>query len=215
MTTDIATERVAGQRPTLPDLLFRPFGYVAGAQSLALGLVAILAAGFLGSLSRTHFDGVLDMHTGLVARRAFFFGAGLIDWLSLSVVLFLMGKLASRTAFRAVDLFGTQALARWPTIIAALAALAPPFQRLVAGLAAQLSSAVPAGGFSIPAGDLAFGGLAGLVAVVCLVWMVWLMYHSYTICCNIRGGRAVGTFIAGLLLAEIISKLALGIALRA
>jgi len=41
------------------------------------------------------------------------------------------------------------------------------------------------------------------------VWMVWLMYRSYSTCCNIRGAAAVGTFIAGLLVAEAASKLIL------
>ena len=72
-----------------------------------------------------------------------------------------MGKLASRTAFRAIDLFGTQAMARWPS------------------------------------------------AITATVWMVWLMYRSYSTCCNIRGAAAVGTFIAGLLVAEAASKLIL------
>ena len=45
-------------------LLFNPFVYIAGGKALVLGLLTILVAGFLGSLSTTHFDGVLDTHTG-------------------------------------------------------------------------------------------------------------------------------------------------------
>ena len=208
--SDIA--RPAARR-SVSSSLFKPFAYIAGGRSLLMGLAAILAAGFLGSLSDTHFDGVLDMHTGLAAPTSVFLAEGIINWLSLSVVLFLMGKLVSRTAFRAVDLFGTQALARWPTVIAALAALAPPFQRLVARLGDQLSSGVA--GPTAPAGDLALGGLVGIASVLCLVWMVWLMYHSYSVCCNIRGGKAVGSFIAGIIIAEVISKVALSPLLRA
>ena len=214
MTVDMADARAGRKRIAVSELLLCPFRYVAGARSLALGLAAILAAGFIGGLSRTYFDGVLDMHTGLGVPRGLFLGAGFIDWLSLSLVLWLMGKLVSRTAFRAVDLFGTQALARWPTVVAALAALAPPFQRLMAGLAAQFPGAARGAGFSLPVGDVVLGGLAALVMVVGLVWMVWLMYGSYAICCNLRGGKAVGTFIAGLLVAEIVSKLALGLIFR-
>lgn len=215
MTIDMAETQAGGKRVALSELVFHPFRYVAGARSLALGLVAILAAGLIGSLSGTYFDGVLDMHTGLAVPRSLLLGAGFVDWLSLSVVLLVMGKLVSRTAFRAVDLFGTQALARWPTIVAALTALAPPFQRLVAGLATQVLVAVPGGGLSLPVGDLVLGGLAGLMMVVCLVWMVYLMYQSYATCCNLRGGKAAGTFIAGVLVAEIISKVALGLLFRA
>jgi len=44
--------------------------------------------------------------------------------------------------------------------------------------------------------------------IVLLCWMVALMYKSYSVSCNVRGGKAIGTFIAGLLLAEILSKIA-------
>lgn len=212
MTTDTAQGRIGGRGPTLGAWLFRPFEYVAGARSLALGLAAILAAGFVGGLSGTYFDGVLDTHAGLAAPRGLFLGAGFVDWLSLSVVLFVLGKLASRTAFRPLDLLGTQALARWPTLIAALAALVPSFHRLSAGFAAQLPNPAPP---DLPASDFAFGGLAIIVMVLCLVWMVYLMYQSYVVCCNLRSGKAASTFIAGLLLGEIVSKIALGLLFRA
>ena len=42
-----------------------------------------------------------------------------------------------------------------------------------------------------------------------LCWEVALMYKSYSVSCNVKGGKAIGTFIAGLLLAEILSKSAL------
>jgi len=214
MTTDMAEGRTEREGPTLGARLFRPFEHLAGAASLALGLAGILTAGFVGSLSGTYFDGVLDTHSGLAVPRAVFFSAGFIDWLSLSVVLWVLGKLASRTAFRAVDLFGTQALARWPTLIAALAALVPSLRRLSAGFTAQVTSAAPARP-DLPATDFMFGGLAIIVMVLCIVWMVYLMYQSYAICCNLRGRKAVGTFIAGLIVAEIVSKAALGLVFRA
>ena len=208
MMTDMAEERMGGRMPTLCARLFRPFEHIAGAPSLALGLVAILAAGFVGGLSGTYFDGVLDTHTGFAVRPGLFLGAGFLDWLSLSVVLLVMGKLASRTAFRPVDLFGTQALARWPTLVAALAALVPSQHRLAAGFIAQVPTPAPAA-LDLRTVDFVFGGLAIIVMILCLIWMVWLMYDSYSICCNLRGGKAVRTFIAALLLAEIVSKIAI------
>ena len=49
--------------PSLGQWLFNPFNYVAGSQALALGLVSILVAGGFGALSKTHFDGVIDVHS--------------------------------------------------------------------------------------------------------------------------------------------------------
>jgi len=38
------------------------------------------------------------------------------------------------------------------------------------------------------------------------VWMVALMWKSFSLCCNVRGGKAVAYFVAGLLVAEGLSK---------
>ncbi|HUT75064.1 MAG TPA: hypothetical protein VM221_09580, partial [Armatimonadota bacterium] len=193
--------------PGLRERLFDPFTYVAGARSLALGLAAIMLAGFVGSFSNTHFDGVLDAHTGVPARLPLFLGEGLVNWLCAATVLFVMGKLASRTAFRAIDLFGTQAMARWPSAITAVLALAPPYQRYLVAVTRSLMSKgrMPAA----PATEVAVFAVVLLGAIMAAVWMVWLMYRSYSTCCNIRGAAAVGTFIAGLLVAEAASKLIL------
>lgn len=50
---------------------------------------------------------------------------------------------------------------------------------------------------------------AGMAALLAQVFMVALMYRAYSLCCNLKGLRAAITFIIGLLVAELISKLAL------
>jgi hypothetical protein len=187
--------------------LFRPFAYIAGTRALALGLAAVLATGFIASLSNTHFDGVLDIHTGRAAPVYLFLIEGIIDWLSLALVLFVLGRALSKTAFRAADVFGTQALARWPALIAAVAALAPPYQRLLSALMEQLPGLPTLAG--LPATDLAGGAAVMLLGFVAIIWMIVLMYQAYVICCNLSGGKAIASFIAGLIVAEVISKVAI------
>ncbi len=51
--------------------------------------------------------------------------------------------------------------------------------------------------------------LAVILMILILVWTVTLMYRAYSVSCNVRGGKAIGTFIVGLLLAEISSKFAI------
>ena len=48
--------------------------------------------------------------------------------------------------------------------------------------------------------------VAALVAILMIVWMVVLMYRAYSLSCNVSGGKAIGVFIAALILAEAISK---------
>jgi len=103
---------------------------------LVLGLFLILLTGWIGSLSHTHFDGVLDTRTGFLAQTWLFLTEGIVNWLSLSVVLLAAGKLISKTAFRLIDVFGTQALARWPMLLTGLICLLSGYQRFTEHLLA-------------------------------------------------------------------------------
>lgn len=200
----------AGQRrprPGLKEWVLDPFTYIAGGRSLLLGLTTILLASAVGSLSKTHFDGVLDVHTGRPASVGVFLLEGIIDWLCLASMLFVAGKISSRSAFRPIDLFGTQALARWPTVIMAGVALLPAYQRSLAAIVQAVTQ--PGSGYQLPIADAAVFALAALVMLLAEVWMVALMYRSYSVCCNIGGWRAGISFVIGLLAAEAISKVAI------
>ncbi len=193
-------------RPRAWEWLFQPFRYVAGGTALALGLAAIVVTGLVGAVSATHLDGVLDLHTGRPAPWWVFPLEGVIDWLALALLLLLLGKLVTRTAFRARDLLGTQALARAPMLLPVIAALLPGYQRL----AGQILQALPRGAppAFVGADALSFAVVL-LLTVLAVVWMVVLMYQSYSLCTNTRGVRAAVSFIIAVLAAEVISKLAI------
>ncbi len=182
--------------------IFNPFIYIAGWPALLIGLVTILVAGYLGSFSNTHFDGVLDTHSGASAPPWFFLSAGIIDWLCMGVLLFIIGKISSKTSFRSIDLFGTQAMARYPTLFIALATLPAGYLRfshyLMQGAAGPVNVV-----------DALIFGAAVLVILLCLGWMITLMYKGYSVSCNVKGGKAAGTFVGGIIMAEIISKVVL------
>lgn len=44
------------------------------------------------------------------------------------------------------------------------------------------------------------------VVLLGICWMVYWMYKGYSVSCNIRGGKAIGSFIGGLIGAEAASK---------
>jgi hypothetical protein len=201
-----ATGSNLGQR------LFNPFRFIAGFKALLLGLAIILLSSFIGSFSNTHFDGVLDLHTGAAAPMWFFLVEGLIDWICLAVPLFLFGLIVSRSAFRTIDVLGTQALARWPYLIAALAMLPNANQRVLAYLMSKLIQTAPAAAIN-PADVLVFG-FAMILVVLMTIWMVALMYRAYAVSCNIKGAGAVVTFIVSLIGAEVLSKIAILLLVR-
>jgi len=204
MTEKITQPGIEPGKVSLQQRLFNPFKYVAGGKALGWGLAAILLAGGIGSISNTHFDGVLDTHTGAAAPLLLFFIAGIADWLSLALVLFAIGLVASKSSFRTVDLFGTQALARWPTIFTALFCLLPGYHQITSYLTWKYAGV----GAKVTVSTVAYVqyGIVVLVMLMVIVWMAMLMFQSFRISCNLKGGKAVVLFIVGMLIGEALSK---------
>lgn len=184
--------------------LFNPFHYVAGGKALIVGVVLILGAGFIGALSNSHFDGVLDFHTGATAPVWVFVVEGLINWIAMSSFLFFGGKIVSKSHVRVIDVFGTQALARSPGLVTMLFALLPGYRRFAGHLAAQYIKTLPS--VQTNQGDIIIFVITVLIAILMLVWMVALMYRAHSVSCNVVGGKAIGVFILGLILGEAVSK---------
>ncbi|MDQ3191920.1 MAG: hypothetical protein M3Q58_10025 [Bacteroidota bacterium] len=105
----------------LKKLLFNPFEEIAGYKALFIGVFLIVLTGISGYFAGVVFDGVLDMH--FVENKLSIAASiieGLVNWLSLSIILIIFGFLFSKTKFRLIDVLGTQALARWPYFILAI-----------------------------------------------------------------------------------------------
>ena len=149
---------------------------------------------------------MLDVHSGADARLWFFLAEGISDWLCLAIVLLILGKVMSHTAFRTVDVLGTQALARWPTVFVGLVTLPTGFQRFGNYLAEKLLKPGTKPEFSATDATVFCAAVVAVIVLTC--WVVVLMYKAYSVSCNLRGGKAIGTFIGGLILAEILSKVA-------
>lgn len=61
----------------------------------------------------------------------------------------------------------------------------------------------------LPIADTVVFAAAMIVILVMLVWMVAMMYRAYAVSCNLKGAKAIISFIVALLIAEAVSKLAL------
>jgi hypothetical protein len=123
----------------------------------------------------------------------------------MAVIVCLGGLVLSKTRFRIVDVFGTQALARAPHLITSLAALMPgygPFSDLVAAQPLNLSEIAR----SEPGGFISFI-VVMITAVAMTVWMVYLMYRAFSVSCNVSGTKAIVAFIVALIAGEILSKI--------
>jgi hypothetical protein len=176
--------------------LFNPFIYVAGGKALVIGLLVMAATAVTGYYSNAHFDGVIDMHVGKVSPLLIYLIEQVVDWSLLAVTFFAAGKLFSTSSIRIIDIAGTLALARWPALFSAVIGFGIQTPEFIAP-EKLLASVTPT-----------FVALS-LLSVVFMIWMIALMYNAFTVSCNMKGGKAVGIFITGLLIAEILSKLIL------
>jgi hypothetical protein len=47
--------------------------------------------------------------------------------------------------------------------------------------------------------------LVSIVGIITIVWMVALMYNAYSVSANLKGQKGILSFIAALLISEILS----------
>ena len=193
------TNQEMQQEMTIVRWMFNPFIRIAGTWSLAIGLVAIVAAGLAAGGAGIRFDGLLDVHAGNQVALWVPVVEGLVNWAVFTLLLLLVALLFSRSAVRLVDIAGTQAMARIPLLPVAAICTLPWIRDAFDGLAAALLGGELAG--------LSWTGLivGAVVTLAGVVWMVALMWKAFSISCNMKGGRAIALFILAVLIAEAVT----------
>ena len=199
-TTDGA---VVPREMTVARWLFNPFVRIAGEQALAIGLTVIVTSGLVATAAGVHFDGLIDFHPGYRVSFWVPIVEGLLNWSVITVLLVLVSFLVAPPTVRVVDIAGTQALARFPYLLAALACVPGPVREANEAL---VTGAIEGRLVTPSAASL----VAGLFAVACGIWMVWLMWKAFAVSCNQRGGRAVAIFAAAVIAGEVATKFLLG-----
>ena len=165
--------------------LINPFERIAGWQALGIGIVVVALTAIFGKINGVAFDGVIDAHTGPHSFKAAF-AMQAVNLLALCLCMWLAGICFSKSKVRVVDIAGTIALSRTPLLLLSVLCFLP--------IAPMDISDIPR--------IIIFG----LCCVVLGIWMIALMYQAYSVSCNIKGVRAVVSFIGALLVAEIGSK---------
>ncbi|MYB33511.1 MAG: hypothetical protein F4Y20_13680 [Acidobacteria bacterium] len=169
--------------------LFNPFVRVGGEQALLIGTAVIVVTGLLAAAGETHFGGLLRLSIGSSVPLWVPVVEGLVIWVVMSVLFVLSSLLVAPRSVRPLDIAGTQALARAPLVLLALANLPAPVRDANRETAAAIAEG------RLPP-QMAASLIAGVVGGVCVVWMVQLMWKAFAVSCNQRGGRAVAFFVA-------------------
>ena len=172
--------------------LFNPFVRIGGEQALAIGLGVIVVSGLVAAAGGVHFGGLLEIRPGFSVSWWVPVVEGLVNWSVISLLLVLISFLVAPRTVRLVDIAGTQALARVPLLLAALACVPAP----VRDGNAELVTAALEGRLATPTAATL---VAGLFAGACGIWMVWLMWKAFAVSCNQRGARAVAIFVVAVI----------------
>jgi hypothetical protein len=182
--------------------LFNPFGEIAGSKALFYGLLAMMLTGFTGYFSHTNFPDVLSIkvipeHMPL----GYFFVQQLVIWLIPSLIFYGFAFWGSLSSVRVVDVFGTMALARFPYIFAAPLGFPGSIKRFgdyIMTLVMERDMTATISTF-----DITMAIILMFVMILLTVWLVALMYNAFRVSSNLKGGKAVGMFIAGLFISII------------
>lgn len=190
-------EAMRGPRPSLLQTLFNPFERLGTWPALALSLGGATVGLGLSRLG-ARFDGALDVHvvapppalvTALVEQ--------LVAWPLVALVLWLAGRALTRKG-RFVDLLGVVGVARLPLL------------GVAAFTTALLDPTLVIGPDGLPAVTPALIVVA-LTTIPLVVWTIVLAWTGFRTATAARGVSGGVGFTVALLVAELLSKLALSL----
>ena len=182
--------------------LFNPFVRIGGEQALAIGLGVIVVSGLVAAAGGVHFDRLLGFRAGYSVSWWVPVVEGLVNWSVISMLLVPVSLLVAPRTVRLVDIAGTQALARIPLLLAALASV----PALVRDGDVELFTAAVEGRMPTLTAACLASLVAGLLGLACFIWMIWLMWKAFAVSCNQRGARAVAIFVVAVIAGELATK---------
>lgn len=173
-----------------------PFNYWSGEKTLAAGAVGWIVMAAIIRLGGQTTRGVVSSgYADLTFLQALC--QILAAWLVLATLLYIAARLLSKSRIRAVDLYGNQLLARLALLPILLVGALPPLRNA----ALQLTETTPLElAANPPVGLLCFG----LAALVFLVWFYAWSYRGYAVAANLKGWKAVVSYIVCYVLAEVL-----------
>jgi hypothetical protein len=185
--------------------LLNPFLYIAGGYSLLIGLLIIFCTSVIGYYSNIHFPDILSVKTSPDYPVLYYILQSIANWMVISTILYLFAIVFSKSKIRLIDIFGTQALARFPYLFAALIGFSNSMDKFSRYILWQLlEQGKPV---VMSAGAMTIAIILIIVTLFLTVWMLALMFNAFKVAANIKGSKLIITFIIGLILSIIISVL--------
>ncbi|WP_170264952.1 hypothetical protein [Salibacter halophilus] len=179
--------------------LLRPFDFIAGQTAVISGIIFAILGGVLAHYLSIHFNGLFNLK--YIQPQTFPFSQiaeSVFVVLVLATIEFLIVRLFFKRPTRWIDYFGTSLLARIPIYI--MAGLFPAFGLSEEYFVNMLNELSTNGQIPDTSNLLIFS----LISLPLLVYSVYLYYHAFAVSGGIKGAKAVISFIAAIILSEII-----------
>ncbi|MCF7803741.1 MAG: hypothetical protein K9N46_00380 [Candidatus Marinimicrobia bacterium] len=186
--------------------LINPFRFIAGFRALAAGVLVILVTAVLAYFSNTHFPDILSVKISGDLPFWFLVSQGAGNWFIVSVVLYLTAVIASPSSVRLVDIFGTQALARFPYLPAAGIGFFGSVEKFGQYVLWE-NLGMGDGPVAMAGWEMGFAILLMMLTILLSIWLVALMYNAFKISANLKGAKSGGLFILGFIVSIVLTRL--------
>ena len=178
--------------------LFNPFRYIAGAKTLTMGYLFIVASALMlysGNLIQDSY-----IHIGMAeASLLEVLGAQTIWWIVPTALLYLCGLLLSKSKIRIIDILGTTAFAQLIMLLLIAPMLLPVVMNCSTEFVASLQT-----GVAPNMADFTPLMIYSVWSLICLIMFYIWNYNAFAVSCNVGGWKAVVAFIAVQVIVTIV-----------
>lgn len=185
--------------------IFNPFKYIAGKTSLIIGILVLLITAFISSQSNIHFPDTISVKASLDFSLQYYIIQNFANWIIVSVIFYIISIIASKSKVRIIDVFGTQALARFPYLIASFTGFSNSINIFGKYLLSEfMNQGEP---IELSAGNMFMAILIMIFTLLLTIWLVTLMYNAFKVSANLKGSKSGLLFTAGLIISIILTSL--------
>ena len=186
-------------------ILISPFEKYAESTLLLVGMLALALGAVMGCYCNARFDGVIDLHFVKAVGTYEPLLDLLVTVLITAVVLFALGKYRNPKT-RLIDLVNTVLIAKIPFyLLVIFNCTGMIFDASEKVMKSVQENVLNLPDFSVLLPILIFS----LITLIALVLSVVLLFQGFKVATNAKGNKSVFGFVLALLLAEILSKIAI------
>jgi hypothetical protein len=164
-------------------LIYNPFSKVAGFYAFTLGIVVLGLTSYLAYFTGTHYYGLFRIDFAKDSPYWFYLLNIASHWIVLSLLVYVSGLVFSKSAIRAIDVFGTILLAKAPLILTPAIRVFPCFDSFLF-MSSEMYALI-------------------LIYILTLLYTSVLLFNAIRVSCNLKGERLIILFIVCLIVSEI------------